>query len=61
MLERFGRRIRAGRITAKSGKITHESIGRLTPGRYTLLISTGRGSRRKLLLTDRFRLQSEDG
>lgn len=57
VLERSGRPILAGRITVKPRAITRASIGRLTRGRYTLIISTGRGPSRKVLLTYRFQLR----
>ena len=57
VLQRSGRRILAGRITAKAGTITRASIGRLARGRYTPIISTGRGRSRTVLLTYRFQLR----
>ncbi len=57
VIERSGRRIHAGKITVESGRVTDESIGRLDPGRYTLIITTGRGQRRRLLLTYRFQVR----
>ncbi len=57
VLERSGRLILAGRITVKPRAITRASIGRLTRGRYTLIISTGRDRSRKVLLTYRFQLR----
>jgi hypothetical protein len=57
VLKRSGRPILAGAVTVKPRAITRASIGRLRRGRYTLVISTGRGRSRKVLLTYRFRLR----
>ncbi len=54
VLSRGRHQIRAGRITTTAGKAIRKLLGRLRRGHYRLLITTGRGRHRKVLLAYRF-------
>ena len=55
-IERAGRTVLSGTVAVKRGKVSREEIGSLRRGRYTLIISTGRGRKTKVLLRYSFQV-----
>ena len=51
-IERAGRTVAAGTVNVRAGKVSRAPVGRLRRGRYTLIISTGRGRAARVLLKE---------
>jgi hypothetical protein len=56
-IEHAKRTVRSGRLTVRRGRLTQRSIGRLHPGRYTLIITTGHGHRIRVMLQRTFTIR----
>jgi hypothetical protein len=56
-IEHAKRTVRSGRLTVRRGRLTHRLIGRLHPGRYTLIITTGHDHRTKVMLQRTFTIR----